>query len=113
MILVDTSVVIDYIQGKDAKLMVLLPTLPVAICGIVRAELLHGARHPKHRADMLTLLSTFSQLTIAESIWDSVGDNLAALRASGLPAVTNQSEKGGAAVAAAALNALLYHEGAR
>jgi precorrin-8X/cobalt-precorrin-8 methylmutase len=33
-----------------------------------------------------------------------------ALRDSGLPAVTNRSEKGGAAVAAAALNALLYLE---
>ena len=33
-----------------------------------------------------------------------------ALRASGRSALTNQSEKGGAAVAAAALNALLYHE---
>jgi precorrin isomerase len=32
----------------------------------------------------------------------------AALRASGLPAVSNRSGKGGAAVAAAALNALLY-----
>jgi len=31
-----------------------------------------------------------------------------ALRASGLPSVTNRGEKGGAAVAAAALNALLY-----
>jgi len=31
-----------------------------------------------------------------------------ALRASGLPAVSNRGEKGGAAVAAAALNALLY-----
>ena len=31
-----------------------------------------------------------------------------ALRDSGLPAVTNISEKGGAAVAAAALNALVY-----
>jgi precorrin-8X/cobalt-precorrin-8 methylmutase len=31
-----------------------------------------------------------------------------ALRDSGLPAVTNRSERGGAAVAAAALNALLY-----
>jgi precorrin-8X/cobalt-precorrin-8 methylmutase len=37
----------------------------------------------------------------------------AALRVSGLPALTNRGEKGGAAVAAAALNALLYHEGAR
>ena len=34
-----------------------------------------------------------------------------ALRKSGLPAVSNVSEKGGSAVAAAALNALLYYEG--
>jgi precorrin-8X/cobalt-precorrin-8 methylmutase len=34
----------------------------------------------------------------------------AELRASGLPAVSNRSERGGAAVAAAAVNALLYHE---
>ena len=32
----------------------------------------------------------------------------AALRASGLPAVSNRSERGGAAVAAAVVNALLY-----
>ncbi|OON74055.1 precorrin-8X methylmutase [Streptomyces tsukubensis] len=36
-------------------------------------------------------------------------ESKAALRASGLPAVSNISEKGGSAVAAAALNALLYH----
>jgi precorrin-8X/cobalt-precorrin-8 methylmutase len=34
-----------------------------------------------------------------------------ALRASGLPQLSNVSEKGGSAVAAAATNALLYHEG--
>ena len=37
-------------------------------------------------------------------------ESKAALRASGLPAVSNVSEKGGSAVAAAALNALLYAE---
>ncbi|MFJ7766928.1 precorrin-8X methylmutase [Streptomyces sp. NPDC097107] len=36
-------------------------------------------------------------------------ESKAALRVSGLPAVSNVSEKGGSAVAAAALNALLYH----
>lgn len=36
-----------------------------------------------------------------------------ALRHSGLPSLTNQGEKGGAAVAAAALNALLYQEANR
>ena len=35
-------------------------------------------------------------------------ESKAALRGSGLPAVSNRSEKGGSAVAAAALNALLY-----
>ena len=33
-----------------------------------------------------------------------------ALAASGLPALTNRGAKGGSAVAAAALNALLYHQ---
>ncbi|MDP9181322.1 MAG: precorrin-8X methylmutase [Actinomycetota bacterium] len=37
-------------------------------------------------------------------------ESKAALRHSGLPAVSNVSEKGGSAVAAAALNALLYTE---
>jgi precorrin-8X/cobalt-precorrin-8 methylmutase len=37
-------------------------------------------------------------------------ESKAALRESGLPAVSNVSEKGGSAVAAAALNALLYSE---
>ncbi|MEU8179486.1 precorrin-8X methylmutase [Micromonospora sp. NPDC049047] len=37
-------------------------------------------------------------------------ESKAALRASGLPAVSNVGEKGGSAVAAAALNALLYSE---
>lgn len=37
----------------------------------------------------------------------------AALRTSGIPAVSNRSERGGAAVAAAAVNALLYGEEAR
>jgi len=37
-------------------------------------------------------------------------ESKAALRASGLPALSNRSEKGGSAVAAAAMNALLYAE---
>jgi precorrin-8X/cobalt-precorrin-8 methylmutase len=36
-----------------------------------------------------------------------------ALRASGLPQLSNVSEKGGPVVAAAAVNALLYHEADR
>jgi predicted nucleic acid-binding protein len=84
VILVDTSVVIDYARGKDAKLTALLPTLSTALCGVVRAEMLCGARDAKHRANLLTLLATFRQLPIPESLWDMVGDHLAALRSAGV-----------------------------
>ena len=49
MILVDTSVVIDDIRGKDAKLQGLIGSLPVAICGIVRAEVFCGADRDRKR----------------------------------------------------------------
>jgi predicted nucleic acid-binding protein len=84
MILVDTSIVIDYARGKDAKLQALLPTLPVAVCGITRAEVLHGTRDPAHRKNLLTVLAAFRQVAIPDSLWDRVGDHLAALRAAGI-----------------------------
>lgn len=84
MILIDTSVVIEYARGKDAKLAALLPAVSGALCGVVRAELLCGARDPRHRASLLTLLAAFHQIPIDESIWDALGDNLAALRSAGV-----------------------------
>ena len=84
MILVDTSVLIDYTRGKDAKLVALLPTRPVATCGVVRAELLSGARDAKHRATLATLLATFQDIPIPDTLWNTVGDNLALLRTSGI-----------------------------
>jgi predicted nucleic acid-binding protein len=84
MILVDTGVVIDYAKGQDARLRALLPTLPVVLCGITRAEVLHGARNPAHRGNLLTLLGTFGQLPIPDTLWDTVGDYLATLRAGGV-----------------------------
>jgi predicted nucleic acid-binding protein len=84
MILTDTSVVIDYAQGKDAKLAGLIPGLPVAVCGVVRAELLCGARDVAHRGMLLILLAPFAQIATSEAIWDAAGDNLAALRRRGI-----------------------------
>jgi predicted nucleic acid-binding protein len=43
-----------------------------------------GARDPKHRGDLVTLLATFSHLAMPDSIWDKVGDNLAILRLNGI-----------------------------
>ena len=84
MILVDTSVVIDYIRGKDAKLLHLIPQLPVSICGITRAEVLCGARNAAQRQNLTTLLNAYQFLTMPDPIWDSVGDHISALRSSGV-----------------------------
>lgn len=84
MIVLDSSVLIDYVRGKDAKLNALLPTVIGAVCEIVRAELLCGARSPNHRADLEALLTMFHQLPIPESLWDIVGDHLARFRVQGL-----------------------------
>ena len=84
MILADTSVVIDYVRAKDARLRALLPTLPVAICGITRAEVLHGVRDATNRRNLVTVLNTFQQIAISDALWDTVGDQLASLRTGGI-----------------------------
>lgn len=84
MILVDSGVVIDYLRTGDAKLDQLFRALPVAVCGIVRAELLHGVRSPGDRQRTLTVLAAFQQVPIHEPVWYVVGDNLNQLRTNGL-----------------------------
>lgn len=82
--LVDTSVVIDWCRGKDAKLQRLLPTLPVAVCGVTQAEVLHGSRDAAHRQKLLSDLAAFQFLTLPDGLWINVGDNLADLRRNGI-----------------------------
>jgi predicted nucleic acid-binding protein len=84
MILVDTTVIVDWLRGKDAKLNALLPSLPVAICGVTQAEILHGARDAAHRAKLLAQLSALAFVPIPDSMWIALGDNLATLRSKGL-----------------------------
>ena len=50
MILVDSTVVIDYTRGKDPSLQLLFTSLKLGVCGIVRAEVLAGWRSSADRA---------------------------------------------------------------
>lgn len=86
MILLDTSVVIDHVRGRDAKLTSLIATLPAAVCGITRAELLAGARTAAEQQSLLSALGTYQHLPITDAIWDHVGHNLTALRLKGIAA---------------------------
>jgi predicted nucleic acid-binding protein len=84
MILVDTSVLIDYLRSRDAKLIALMQTHAGAVCGVIRAEVLCGARNAGHRRRLIKALNAMGQFPLPESIWDQVGDNLAALRKRGI-----------------------------
>jgi len=84
MILADTSVVIDFLRTADAKLRHLIVTNSAAVCGVTRAEVLHGARDPLHRQRLVIALNMFHSLSIPDTLWDRAGDNLAALRTAGV-----------------------------
>ena len=84
MILLDSSVIFDHLRGKDPKLAGLFTTLPVAVCGIVRAETLHGAKDAADRTRLIVFLGQFLHVPIPDTIWDTVGDNLCMLRTHGV-----------------------------
>jgi predicted nucleic acid-binding protein len=84
MILADTSVVIDFLRSADASMRRIIVDAPAAVCGVTRAEVLHGARSPAERVGVVEGLSLFRQLPLPDSAWDDVGDLLASLRASGV-----------------------------
>jgi predicted nucleic acid-binding protein len=100
MTLVDTSVVIDFLRSGDAKLLALFRSLPGAVCGVTRAEVLHGARNPTARTRVLTVLNAFLQVPIPDSLWDDVGDLLAALRSAGVTVPFNDAMIAAVAVSA-------------
>jgi predicted nucleic acid-binding protein len=84
MILLDTTLVLAQLRASDLRLLNLFKTHQAAICGITRAEILHGVRNPADLARFLTMLNALPQAAIAESLWDEVGLNLVALRSAGL-----------------------------
>ena len=84
MILADTSVVIDFLRTADAKMRSIVVSHDAAICGVTRAEVLNGSRSPQHRGKLIRGLALFQQVSIADALWDQVGDNLGTLRKKGV-----------------------------
>ncbi|MGH7202335.1 MAG: PIN domain-containing protein [Planctomycetaceae bacterium] len=84
MILVDTRVVMDDLRTGDAVLLAIFQPHHAAICGTTRAEVLNGARSPTDRQQLLAALNTFGQVPIPDTLWDTIGDNLANLRSRGV-----------------------------
>jgi predicted nucleic acid-binding protein len=84
MILLDTTVLVGYLRNPSATVRAVLESGQVAVCGVTRAELLHGARTPKDAAALVAAMDCFVQIPISQSDWDQLGYNLALLRSSGV-----------------------------
>jgi len=84
MILLDSSVLIDYSRGNPVLLQSLFRTSNYAVCGVVRAEVLAGSRSVMERGKYFRILNQLGQVSTPESLWDIVGDYAALLGSNGV-----------------------------
>jgi len=84
MILVDTSVLVDYFRAPSDHTLKILEANQAAICGVIRAEILAGTRSPGEISRISTCLNALQQIPLPENIWDRVGYYLALLRSAGI-----------------------------
>lgn len=84
MILADTSTIVHYLRTGFASMKAILDGGSVGICGVTRAEVLHGARGEADLQRLLVALDALPRVLIGEDTWDQLGRNLCALRSRGL-----------------------------
>lgn len=84
MILVDTSILIGHSRAADPVVQSVLHRPDAAVCGVIRAEMLHGARTPADALLITAALDALDQLPIPEAVWQELGTNLAQLRRAGI-----------------------------
>ena len=84
MILLDTTVLVGYLRTHSATVRAVLEIGPIAVCGVTRAEVLHGARNANDAAALVAAMDCFVQVSINQSVWDELGRYLAQLRVAGV-----------------------------
>ncbi len=84
MILIDSSVLIDALRKPDPKLHGVFNAVQPALCGIVIAEVLHGARDAADYGRLVAAVAAFPQVSMPDTIWELVGRNLWSLRSQGV-----------------------------
>lgn len=83
MILCDTNIFIDYFRGTNSSLNKKFDSIEVGICGIVKSELLHGARSDDEADNMIKSFTSFNLITIDEYDWEFSGLMLQTIRSQG------------------------------
>lgn len=83
-ILADTNIIIDFIRTGDSAIQNVFQTEEIILCGIVKAELLHGAVSKKDAEHLEKILNVFSSVDMEPEDWNPVGKRLYQLRVNGI-----------------------------
>ena len=84
MVLADTSMFIDFWKRPTREVQMVFEQETIVICGVVRAELLHGAISEKNFQEISNLLASFDELNLESSDWQMLGEQLYRLRTHGI-----------------------------
>lgn len=84
MILVDTNVLINYWNNPKELLKLNISKDKHSICGIVKTELLHGAKSDDEADRMLGFFQSFNLIPIDEYDWEFAGLMLQNFRSQGI-----------------------------
>lgn len=86
-LLPDSNIFIDYWRNRDGlaqKYESVFSNEEILISGVVRAELLHGARSEKHLQSMSAMLDAFEDVNLEGTDWNTLGEYLYKLRMDGI-----------------------------
>jgi predicted nucleic acid-binding protein len=86
VILADTSVIIDFWKNPGEEKKAIFLQDQVAICGIITAELMHGAKNEADLERIAKALADFAYLPVEEELWIQVGGILYRLKRNGVSA---------------------------
>ncbi len=84
MILIDSNILIEYYRDRNSELAKKIDNLPIAICGVIKSEILHGAKTSTEINNLLASFKTFDLLHIDEYDFEGIGFMLQTLRENGI-----------------------------
>lgn len=84
MIIADTNIIIDFWNNPTEKARRIFADNDIATCGVIKTELLRGARSEKQFAEFKEALDDFSYLFFEESDWIELAEQFITFRKNGL-----------------------------
>ena len=84
MILVDTNITIDFWNNPTAASAKIFSENDIALCGVIKTELLRGSKSTNDFAQIQTTLEDFYYLNFVENDWIALAKQFITLKKNGL-----------------------------